>query len=144
MEALRTEVVPVLMGPSKRLAEQKRSPCSAELISTAYQPWNSIFFSQQISHSRLINKKKTACRTGPLSSHDEAPTHKSRPCSTRRYRRSRASSPEIRCMHLAACALVKSSMCRLPMAPHTYTVMQSFLSIRQVKSIGQQAGDSES
>jgi hypothetical protein len=42
------------------------SPCSAELISTAYQPWNSVFLSQQISHSRLISQK-TACRTGPLS-----------------------------------------------------------------------------
>jgi hypothetical protein len=38
--------------------------CSAELISTAYQPWNSVFLSQQISHSRLISQK-TACRTGP-------------------------------------------------------------------------------
>jgi hypothetical protein len=36
------------------------SLCSAELISTAYQPWNSVFLSQQISHSRFINKK-TAC-----------------------------------------------------------------------------------
>jgi hypothetical protein len=42
----------------------KRTPCSAELISTAYQPWNSVFLSQQISHSRLISQK-TACRTGP-------------------------------------------------------------------------------
>jgi hypothetical protein len=33
-------------------------PCSAELISTAYQPWNSVFLSQQISHSRLISQKK--------------------------------------------------------------------------------------
>jgi hypothetical protein len=41
------------------------SPCSAELISTAYQPWNSVFLSQQISHSRLISQK-TACRTGPI------------------------------------------------------------------------------
>jgi hypothetical protein len=31
----------------------------------AYQPWNSIFLSQQISHSRLISQK-TACRTGPI------------------------------------------------------------------------------
>jgi hypothetical protein len=35
------------------------SPCSAELISTAYQPWNSVFLSQQISHSRLISKKNS-------------------------------------------------------------------------------------
>jgi hypothetical protein len=35
-----------------------QSPCSAELISTAYQPWNSVFLSQQISHSRLISQKK--------------------------------------------------------------------------------------
>jgi hypothetical protein len=41
------------------------SSCSAELISTAYQPWNSVFFSQQISHSRLISQK-TAYRTGPF------------------------------------------------------------------------------
>jgi hypothetical protein len=56
-------------------------PCSAELISTAYQPWNSIFLSQQISHSRLINQKNSlpnravrrdymsaeaACRAGAL------------------------------------------------------------------------------
>jgi hypothetical protein len=41
------------------------SPCSAELVSTAYQPWNSVFLSQQISHSRLISQK-TACRTEPL------------------------------------------------------------------------------
>jgi hypothetical protein len=34
-------------------------PCSAELISTAYQPWNSIFLSQQISHSRLISQKNS-------------------------------------------------------------------------------------
>jgi hypothetical protein len=33
-------------------------PCSAELISMAYQPWNSVFLSQQISHSRLISQKK--------------------------------------------------------------------------------------
>jgi hypothetical protein len=46
---------------------QTRSTCSAELISTAYQPWNSVFLSQQNSHSRLISKKKTACRTGPMS-----------------------------------------------------------------------------
>jgi hypothetical protein len=31
-------------------------PCSAELISTAYQPWNDVFFSQQNSHSRLITE----------------------------------------------------------------------------------------
>jgi hypothetical protein len=42
------------------------APCSAELISTAYQPWNNVFLSQQISHSRLISHK-TACRTGPWS-----------------------------------------------------------------------------
>jgi hypothetical protein len=41
------------------------SPRSAELISTAYQPWNSVFLSQQISHSRLISQK-TACQTGLL------------------------------------------------------------------------------
>jgi hypothetical protein len=41
-------------------------PCSAELISTTYQPWNSVFLSQQISHSRLISQK-TVCRTGPIS-----------------------------------------------------------------------------
>jgi hypothetical protein len=35
-------------------------PCSAELISTAYQLWNSVFLSQQISHSRLIKKKQPA------------------------------------------------------------------------------------
>jgi hypothetical protein len=34
-------------------------PCSAELISTAYQPWNSAFLSQQISHSRLISQKNS-------------------------------------------------------------------------------------
>jgi hypothetical protein len=38
----------------------KYSPCSAELISTAYQPWNSVFLSQQNSHSRLIIKKQPA------------------------------------------------------------------------------------
>jgi hypothetical protein len=31
------------------------SLCSAELISTVYQPWNSVFLSQQNSHSRLIS-----------------------------------------------------------------------------------------
>jgi hypothetical protein len=35
------------------------SPCSAELISTAYQPWNSVFLSQQISHNRLISQKNS-------------------------------------------------------------------------------------
>jgi hypothetical protein len=45
--------------------DKRYSPCSAELISTAYQPWNSVFLSHQISHSRLISQK-TACRTGPL------------------------------------------------------------------------------
>jgi hypothetical protein len=34
-------------------------PCSAELISTAYQPWNSIFLSQQNSHSRLISRRNS-------------------------------------------------------------------------------------
>jgi hypothetical protein len=38
---------------------------SAELISTAYQPWNSIFLSQQNNHSRFISQK-IASRTGPL------------------------------------------------------------------------------
>jgi hypothetical protein len=33
--------------------------CSAELISTTYQPWNSVFLSQQISHSRLISQKNS-------------------------------------------------------------------------------------
>jgi hypothetical protein len=37
----------------------KQSPCSAELISTAYQPWNSVFLSQQNSHSRLISRKNS-------------------------------------------------------------------------------------
>jgi hypothetical protein len=37
----------------------KQTPCSAELISTAYQPWNSVFLSQQISHSRLISQKNS-------------------------------------------------------------------------------------
>jgi hypothetical protein len=46
-------------------AEPAIFPCSAELISTAYQPWNSVFLSQQISYSRLISQK-IACRTGPL------------------------------------------------------------------------------
>jgi hypothetical protein len=41
------------------------SSCSAELISTAYQPWNSVFLSQQNSHSRFISHK-TACQTGPI------------------------------------------------------------------------------
>jgi hypothetical protein len=35
------------------------SSCSAELISTAYQPWNSVFLSQQISHSWLISQKNS-------------------------------------------------------------------------------------
>jgi hypothetical protein len=35
------------------------APCSSELISTAYQPWNSVFLSQQISHSRLISQKNS-------------------------------------------------------------------------------------
>jgi hypothetical protein len=35
------------------------SPCSAELISTAYQPWNSVFLSQQNSHSRLISRRNS-------------------------------------------------------------------------------------
>jgi hypothetical protein len=43
--------------------EQHQSLCSAELISTAYQPWNSVFLSQQISHSRLIRKKKERKRS---------------------------------------------------------------------------------
>jgi hypothetical protein len=37
----------------------KAYPCSAELISTAYQPWNSVFLSQQISYSRLISQKNS-------------------------------------------------------------------------------------
>jgi hypothetical protein len=40
--------------------EHTLSPCSAELISTAYQPWNSVFLSQQISHNRLISQKKNS------------------------------------------------------------------------------------
>jgi hypothetical protein len=35
------------------------SPCSAELISTAYQPWYSIFLSQRNSHSRLISRRNS-------------------------------------------------------------------------------------
>jgi hypothetical protein len=34
-------------------------PCSAEFISTVYQPWNSIFLSQQNSHSRLISRRNS-------------------------------------------------------------------------------------
>jgi hypothetical protein len=52
---------------SKCFILQVYSPCSAELIRTAYQPWNSVFLLQQISHSRLISQK-TACRTGSLIS----------------------------------------------------------------------------
>jgi hypothetical protein len=39
-------------------------PCSAELISTAYQPWNGVFLSQQISNSRLISQKKQPAEQG--------------------------------------------------------------------------------
>jgi hypothetical protein len=42
-----------------KLAMELFPPCSAELISTAYQPWNSVFLSQQISHSRLISQKNS-------------------------------------------------------------------------------------
>jgi hypothetical protein len=38
---------------------KKNYPCSAELISTAYQPWNNVFLLQQISHSRLISQKSS-------------------------------------------------------------------------------------
>jgi hypothetical protein len=38
------------------LGKGKYAPCSAELISTAYQPWNSVFLSHQNSHSRLISR----------------------------------------------------------------------------------------
>jgi hypothetical protein len=46
--------------PDKSMWPKKEhAPCSAELISTTYQPWNSIFLSQQISHSRLISQKNS-------------------------------------------------------------------------------------
>jgi hypothetical protein len=51
------------MTPFGQKMQMRFFPCSAELISTAYQPWNNIFFSQQISHSWLISQN-TACRTG--------------------------------------------------------------------------------
>jgi hypothetical protein len=35
----------------------QQSLCSAALISTAYQPWYSVFLSQQNSHSRLISRR---------------------------------------------------------------------------------------
>jgi hypothetical protein len=41
------------------ICSEKSFPCSAELISIAYQPWNSVFLSQQISHSRLISQKNS-------------------------------------------------------------------------------------
>jgi hypothetical protein len=41
------------------LLNRNQSPCSAELIRTAYQPWNSVFLSQQNSHSRLISRKNS-------------------------------------------------------------------------------------
>jgi hypothetical protein len=44
--------------------DHQHAPCSAELISTAYQPWNSVFLSQQISHSRLISQKKQPAEQG--------------------------------------------------------------------------------
>jgi hypothetical protein len=34
-------------------------PCSAPFISTVYQPWNSIFLSQQNSHRRLISHRNS-------------------------------------------------------------------------------------
>jgi hypothetical protein len=37
----------------------KQPPCSAEFISTAYQPWNNVFLSQQNSHSRLISRRNS-------------------------------------------------------------------------------------
>jgi hypothetical protein len=41
------------------LLVRSHSPCSAELISMAYQPWYSIFLSQQNSHSRLISRRNS-------------------------------------------------------------------------------------
>jgi hypothetical protein len=41
------------------IPDRNHAPCSAELISTAYQPWNSIFLSQQINHSRFISQKNS-------------------------------------------------------------------------------------
>jgi hypothetical protein len=35
----------------------KLAPCSLEFIKLAYQPWNNVFPSQQISFSRLISRK---------------------------------------------------------------------------------------
>jgi hypothetical protein len=63
-------------------------PCSAELISTAYQPWNSVFLSQQNSHSRLISQKNSLPNRAVVME-----------CSTREtgcwHRRSNASNPLI-------------------------------------------------
>jgi hypothetical protein len=39
--------------------DQTKSPCSAALISMTYQLWYSVFFSQQNSHSRLINRRNS-------------------------------------------------------------------------------------
>jgi hypothetical protein len=41
------------------LPNPNQAPCSAELISTAYQPWNSVFLSHQNSHNRLISRRNS-------------------------------------------------------------------------------------
>ena len=37
--------------------QRKFLPCSLELISLTYQPWNNVFLSQQISFSYLISRR---------------------------------------------------------------------------------------
>jgi hypothetical protein len=49
----------VLSSDHLPLDVNKFTPCSAELISTAYQPWNSVFLSQKNSHSRLISRRNS-------------------------------------------------------------------------------------
>jgi hypothetical protein len=39
--------------------DETQAPCSAELISTIYQSWNSVFLSQQNNHSWLISRRNS-------------------------------------------------------------------------------------
>jgi hypothetical protein len=57
--SLYSSISQMYLRSMKKLPILFLTPCSAELISTAYQPWNSVFLSQQINHSRLISQKNS-------------------------------------------------------------------------------------
>jgi hypothetical protein len=57
------------------MAASETSPLLAALISTAYQPWNSVFLSRQNSHSRLISRTNSLPNRVKVCGDWRSPSH---------------------------------------------------------------------